>query len=89
MILYIKNMVCDRCKMAVINELEKQNIVFQSVELGEVILKEQPTKSALDAFNVGVEKLGFELIDDKKSKIIGLHSLLVSIRLSLTGQPLF
>ena len=70
MILYIKNMVCDRCKMAVVNELERQGVVFQSVELGEVILKEQPAKSTLDAFKVGIEQLGFELIDDKKSKII-------------------
>lgn len=68
--LYIKNMVCDRCKMAIISELDKQGIAFQSVELGEVVLKEQPAKSKLDPFKVGIEQLGFELIDDKKSKII-------------------
>lgn len=63
-------MVCDRCKMAVVNELENHGIDFQYVELGEVVLKEQPTDTKLDAFKMGIERLGFELIDDKKSRII-------------------
>ena len=70
MILYIKNMVCDRCKTAVVKELEKHSIKFQNVELGEVALNEQPAKAKLDSFRSGIELLGFELIDDKKSKII-------------------
>lgn len=68
--LYIKNMVCDRCKTAVVRELENQKIAFQKVELGEVSLKEKPTVDELRAFKEGLEKLGFELIDDKKSKTI-------------------
>lgn len=63
-------MVCDRCKTAVTSELNKHGIDFQHVELGEVVLKEKPAKSSLDSFKNGIELLGFELIDDKKSKII-------------------
>ena len=34
--LYIKNMVCIRCKMVVKKELEKLGLLYNSVELGEV-----------------------------------------------------
>ncbi len=63
-------MVCDRCKMAVTSELEKQKIDFQNVELGEVTLKEPANQEQMEAFRMEIERLGFELIDDKKAKII-------------------
>lgn len=63
-------MVCDRCKMAVISELEKHGIDFRDVELGEVFLKHQPSITKLEAFKAGIENLGFELIGDRKSKLI-------------------
>jgi AraC-like DNA-binding protein len=68
--LYIKNMVCDRCKTAVVRVLEKQDISFKNVELGEVVLMEQPTKEKIESFKNEIHLLGFELIDSKKSKII-------------------
>ena len=63
-------MVCDRCKMAVIRELEKQNITFQKVELGEVTVAGKIESNKLKYFKESIEVLGFELIDDKKSKLI-------------------
>ena len=70
MTLYIKNMVCDRCKMAVTRELEKQNIAFNKVELGEVTLISAIESKKLKSFEESIEALGFELIDDKKSRLI-------------------
>ncbi|CAM3445156.1 AraC family transcriptional regulator [Flavobacterium longum] len=70
MTLYIKNMVCRRCKMVVAAELEKLGIKTLSVELGEVELLhpiDAPEKAALAA---NLYALGFELIDDRKSKTI-------------------
>lgn len=40
MILYIKNMVCGRCKMVVKDELIKFGVHPTSVELGEVKITE-------------------------------------------------
>ena len=37
-ILYIKNMVCDRCKIVVKSELEKLGITPLHIDLGEVTL---------------------------------------------------
>ncbi|MBS1946277.1 MAG: helix-turn-helix transcriptional regulator [Bacteroidetes bacterium] len=68
--LYIKNMVCNRCKMVVRSELEKAGLLPLSVDLGEAEIKNRPTKNQLQAFGASLKQLGFELIDDKKSRII-------------------
>jgi AraC-like DNA-binding protein len=70
MTLYIKNMVCDRCKMVVTRELEKQDINFKKVELGEITIVEKVEANRLKQFKQNIEQLGFELIDDKKSRLI-------------------
>lgn len=68
--LYIKNMVCRRCKMAVLSELEKLSITPLSVELGEVELANPINEDQKKALSIGLHTLGFEWIDDKKSKTI-------------------
>ncbi len=68
--LYIKNMVCSRCKMAVEAELGKAHLHPVTVELGEVEIKEELTPEALHGLNNSLKNLGFEIIDDRKSRII-------------------
>jgi AraC-like DNA-binding protein len=68
--LYIKNMVCNRCIMVVESELSKAGINASLVKLGEVILEKEPTEEELQQFTSAIESLGFERIDDKKSRII-------------------
>jgi YesN/AraC family two-component response regulator len=63
-------MVCSRCRMAVTSELEKAGIKFLSVDLGEIELKSEPSASQLKKLETGLKDLGFELIDDKKSRLI-------------------
>src|ERR1700737_2472992 len=68
--LYIKNMVCSRCRMAVQAELEKAGLHPLTVELGEVEIGSKPSREELHRLAESLRKLGFELIDDKKSRII-------------------
>jgi len=68
--LYIKNMVCSRCKMAVKTEIEKAGLQPVVIELGEVEIKGAPTKPTLQQLNTALKALGFELIDDKKIQTI-------------------
>lgn len=68
--LYIKNMVCGRCKMVVKAELEKAGLHPLHVELGEVEITQELPKPALDRLNAGLKQLGFEIIDDRKGTII-------------------
>ncbi|MBS1774283.1 MAG: helix-turn-helix transcriptional regulator [Bacteroidetes bacterium] len=69
--LYIKNMVCNRCIMVVTAELEKLGLHPLNVTLGEVVLQEKKLpKEHLKNIQQALQQLGFELIDDKKSKLI-------------------
>ncbi len=68
--LYIKNMVCNRCKMVVKDELIKFGVHPETVELGEVEITEQLTSQKKNELNNILQSFGFELIDDKKSRLI-------------------
>jgi AraC-like DNA-binding protein len=68
--LYIKNMVCNRCKMVVKSELEKIGLHPVSVELGEVELLQDLAANEKQAVAKNLSLLGFELLDDKISRTI-------------------
>ncbi|MGE6219964.1 MULTISPECIES: helix-turn-helix domain-containing protein [Bacteroidota] len=68
--LFIKNMVCNRCIMVVQNELEKLGLDAKNIKLGEVILSKEITSLEKENLSKTLEPLGFEVIDDKKGRII-------------------
>lgn len=68
--LYIKNMVCSRCKMVVRNEIEKLHLHPVKVDLGEVEIQENLADDQKKKLNEVLLPLGFELINDKKSRLI-------------------
>ena len=70
MMLHIKNMVCNRCIMVVKAELEKLGLHPASVDLGEVVLNEELNDTQKDQVKTALEKVGFELIDNRKSQLI-------------------
>lgn len=67
---YIKNMVCNRCIMVVKNELEKLGFRSVSLKLGEVELEKEIDDKEKSIINNHLQTFGFELIDDKKSRVI-------------------
>ena len=67
--IFIKNMVCPRCITAVEKVLTEQNIPFQSVQLGKAIIEENLDKHKKDSLAKNLQNEGFELLDDKKTKI--------------------
>lgn len=71
-VLYIKNMVCDRCIMAVTQTLNDQNLHPMSVELGEVHIADVLSDGQKDRLRRALENLGFELLDDRRQQTIGL-----------------
>jgi AraC-like DNA-binding protein len=62
-------MVCDRCIRIVKEELEKIGLDVRSIKLGEVVIAANDLPNVVRIRSV-LEKNGFELIDDKKVKII-------------------
>lgn len=69
-ILYIKNMVCPRCIKVVREELEKLGIKILNISLGEVETDNDIDQLPLKNINVVLKINGFELIDDRNSKLI-------------------
>lgn len=68
--LFVKNMVCNRCIMVVQDELEKLGLDFTNIKLGEVILAKELTSDERNSLESTLVPLGFEVIDDKKGRII-------------------
>lgn len=67
---YIKNMVCDRCKMVVRQTFEDLGLSPDSVELGEVKLSQEPEPAQVNKIAEKLQSYGFELLDDKKNQIV-------------------
>ncbi len=63
-------MVCSRCKMVVNSVFESIGINPISVELGEVELKNDIPENLKRQLLKSLQAIGFDLIDDKKSKTI-------------------
>jgi AraC-like DNA-binding protein len=68
--LYIKNMVCNRCKTIVKAELDKMGIYYNAVDLGQVTLTKGITASQHIQLYNALKLFGFELIDDQKKELI-------------------
>ena len=78
--IYIKNMVCNRCILVVKNELEKLGFQTLSISLGEVELKNDLSETEKTSLDNHLKTFGFELIDDKKSRLIGqIKSTIIEI----------
>lgn len=68
--LYIRNMVCNRCIMAVRQAFENAGLKPIDVNLGEVNLAELITPVQLHDINQQLNNIGFEILDDKNKKLI-------------------
>jgi AraC family transcriptional regulator len=67
--LYIKNMVCDRCILAVRQELDKLHLNYKNIQLGEVELAGEHSSVQITELKGRLNILGFELLDDKKAPL--------------------
>ncbi len=83
--LFIKN-VCHRCTIVVQTELEKLGLSPVAVTLGEVVMpdKELPEDILYQIKNC-LEKVGFEIIEGKKSRLIEkIKSVIINLIHHLT-----
>ena len=68
--LHIKNMVCPRCIKVVKDEFEELGLSVERIELGEVTLSSTISTEEIEKIKTVLNRDGFELIDDKKGRII-------------------
>ena len=70
-ILHIKNMACPRCRWAVEGILNKLEIDYEKVKIGEIITTEPTSKiEHIDELKAELHKLGFELLEEKKMQLV-------------------
>ena len=63
-------MVCNRCIKVVKEVFEKLNLKIEEIELGKVNVSSQLSNDKIEEVRKVLDENGFELIDDKKSKLI-------------------
>lgn len=68
--IYIKSMVCVRCKMAVQSVLEKLHIPFTSIQLGVVELPSELTPEQLSELKTGLAYYELEIMDNKRAVLV-------------------
>ncbi len=68
--LYIRNMVCNRCIMAVGEILKSLDINEVSIVLGEVEVGGELPAEMLSQLDSKLQSIGFERIEDRKSRLI-------------------
>ena len=69
-VIFIKNMVCNRCILVVTEMLKDLHLTPLKVELGMAIVQEQLQPADRETIKAALEKYGFELIDDKRMRMI-------------------
>lgn len=69
-ILLVKNMVCNRCVLAVEDILQKLNISFSKVIIGEIHLTGELPVAKKEMLKEKLAAIGFELIDNHTSGLI-------------------
>ena len=63
-------MYCNRCRLAVTSEFEKLGVRASFVGVGEVKTFNRVSAGQREKLKIALQKSGFELIDEKKSKLI-------------------
>jgi AraC family transcriptional regulator len=68
--LYIKNMVCARCERTVGRLLAAAGLRAKHIRLGEAELEGEPSPRQLASLRQALQAEGFELLDDRASRLI-------------------
>jgi AraC family transcriptional regulator len=89
MVLHIRNMVCNRCRMVVDQVMNQQNLHPLKTELGEVTLEEQSlSKDKKESLANALQQAGFELIDDRTGQLIDqIKTLIINWAHYVDEQP--
>ena len=70
MLIHIKNMVCDRCRMIVGQQLENLGFIVNRVDLGQVEITPDPDEEQLQLIGATLKVPGFELINNEADKTV-------------------
>ena len=84
--LFIRNMVCNRCIKVVSEELQRLGLDVRSIGLGEAVVAGNTGGDMLLKIKETLERNGFEVIEDRRSKTVEQIKLAV-LRLVRSESP--
>lgn len=68
--LYVKNMVCDRCIMIVKQQLESFGLKVNEISLGKIGVEPEPDADLLQHIAASLQNFGFELMNKEKDQLV-------------------
>ena len=74
--------------MLVKSELEKLGLHYTAVDLGEAVIRETLSRSQYDQLSAGLKRNGLELLDDKKTILIGRIKTVIIEQVHYSDEPL-
>lgn len=78
--LYIKNMVCDRCIMAVEQTLKQSGLTVLNVELGKAEIDDNISNVKKEQLSKRLRDIGFEILDNRRLQTIEkIKNLIISL----------
>ncbi len=86
MTLFIKNMVCNRCILAVRDILKGMNFPVTRIGLGEVELEKELNEKEKQLLKNKLETLGFELLDNSQQQLIEKVKSVIISQIQNTGN---
>ena len=69
-VIYIQNMVCDRCISAVNKIAEDMSLTVRSVCLGSMVVDTELSGELINKFELALEEQGFKLVKDRKCELV-------------------
>lgn len=86
----IKNMVCNRCIMAVESLFRKEGVRPLSIELSRVTLASPLTDAQAEAIKHRLTQMGFEWVEDRKRRLVELirSAVIEYVRMENEDRPL-
>ena len=88
MIIFIKNMVCTRCTLAVENVFKNLDIPYTSVETGRAEITGELTEQQYTSLNSALQYYELELIENKKTILVErIKNLIIKMVHSEDNEP--
>ena len=88
MIIYVKNMISQRCKIVVNNILQSFGVEAKDIMIGEVLLKEKVPLFKLMQLDAALKETGLELVFDKKSQLVQQIKNIILEIIHFSTEPL-
>lgn len=88
MILHVKNMICQRCKIVVSKIITDLGLQAESIKIGEIMLKEKLSQEMLNCLDTALKATGLELVNDHAGNLVQKIKAVIFEMIHFSEEPL-